>query len=97
MLNLVRFEWGDAKAAANLRKHRVSFDEVAEVFYDPNAFGHYDSEHSDEEARFFIIGLSSKRLLYVVYAERAGDVLRLISARRADQLERKIYERARNS
>jgi uncharacterized protein len=93
----LRFEWDDAKAAANLRKYRVSFDEAAEVFYDSFAFGDYDSEHSDEEARFFIIGQSSRRMLYVVYAERAGDVTRIISARRADKLERKIYERARNS
>ena len=92
----MRFEWDDAKAAANLRKRRVSFDEATEVFYDPNAFGDYDSEHSDEEARFFIIGLSSRRMLYVIYAEREGDVLRIISARRANKLERKNYERARN-
>lgn len=93
----MRFEWDDAKAAANLRKHRVSFKEAAEVFDDPNAFGDYDSEHSDEEARFFIIGLSSKWMLYVVYAERTGDVVRIISARRANKIERNIYERARNS
>lgn len=93
----MRFEWDDAKAAANLRKHRVSFDEAAEVFSDSYAFGDYDSQHAGEEARFLIIGLSSRRMLYVVYAERAGDVTRIISARRADKLERKIYERARNS
>ena len=93
----MRFEWDDAKAAANLRKHRVSFEEAAEVFYDPSAFDGYDSEHSDEEARFFIIGLSSRRVLYVVYAELSGDVTRIISARRAGKLERKIYERERSS
>ncbi|MET0646356.1 MAG: BrnT family toxin [Pyrinomonadaceae bacterium] len=93
----MRFEWDDAKAAANLRKHRVSFEEATEVFDDPNAFGDYDPEHSDEEARFVIIGLSSRRLLYVIYAERAGDVVRIISARRASKLERKNYERAGNS
>jgi uncharacterized DUF497 family protein len=94
----LRFEWDDAKAAANLRKHRVSFDEAAEVFYDPNALADYDLTHSDEEARFFIVGLSSRRrLLYVVYTERTGDVLRIISARRADRLERKHYERERSS
>jgi uncharacterized DUF497 family protein len=96
-LNPLRFEWDDAKAAANLRKHRVSFDEAAEVFYDPNAFDDYDSEHSEEEARFFIIGVSNRRLLYVVYVEREGDVIRIISARRADKIERKIYERERNT
>ena len=93
----MRFEWDDAKAAANLRKHRVSFEEAAEVFYDPNAFDDCDSEHSDGEARFYIIGLSSRRLLYVVYVERAGDVVRIISARRASKFERKIYEPERTS
>jgi uncharacterized DUF497 family protein len=92
----VRFEWDDSKAAANLRKHGVGFNEAAEVFYDPNALQDNDAEHSDAEARFFIIGLSSRRLLYVVYAERAGDVVRIISARRADGSQRKFYERARN-
>jgi uncharacterized DUF497 family protein len=87
----VNFEWDDAKAVANLRKHGVSFDEASEVFYDPNAFEDYDPEHSGEEPRFFIIGLSSRRLLYVVYAERAGNVVRIISARKADKRERKIY------
>jgi hypothetical protein len=89
----VRFEWDDAKAAANLRKHGVSFDEAAEVFCDPHALQDYDAWHSGAEARFFIIGLSSRRLLYVVYAERACDVVRIISARKADGLERKFYER----
>ena len=93
----MRFEWDDAKAAADLRKHRIGFDEAAEVFYDPNALADDDLTHSDEEARFFIIGLSSRRLLYVVYAERTGDVLRIISARRADRLERKHYEQERSS
>ncbi|MBV9924415.1 MAG: BrnT family toxin [Acidobacteria bacterium] len=93
----MRFEWDDAKAAANLRKHGVSFEEAAEVFCDPNASDDYDPEHSDEEARFFIIGLSSRRMLYVVYAERADDVVRIISARRASKFERKIYERERIS
>ena len=93
----MRFEWDDAKAAANLRKHRVGFEEAAEVFEDPLAFDDYDSEHSDDEARFFIIGMSSRRMLYVVHAERAGDAVRVISARRANKLERKIYERERNT
>jgi uncharacterized DUF497 family protein len=92
----VRFEWDDAKAAANLRKHGVSFDEAAEVFLDPYAVEDYDPEHSGDEPRFFIIGPSSCRLLYVVYAERAGDVVRIISARKADKRERKIYGQAKD-
>lgn len=73
----MKFEWDDEKAQANLEKHGVSFGEATEVFYDPNALEDHDSEHSDEEERFFIIGTSSRRLLYVVYAERAGDAVRI--------------------
>jgi uncharacterized DUF497 family protein len=92
----VRFEWDDAKAIANLEKHGVSFGEATEVFYDPNALEDYDAAHSDDEARFFIIGLSSRRLLYVIYAERMGDVIRIVSARRANQAEQQMYERTGN-
>jgi uncharacterized DUF497 family protein len=92
----VRFEWNDQKALANFKKHGVSFGEATEVFYDPNALEDYDAVHSDDEARFFIIGLSSRQMLYVIYAERTGDVIRIISARRADQSERQMYERTGN-
>lgn len=92
----MRFEWDDEKAIANLEKHGVSFGEATEVFYDPNALEGYDAEHSIEESRFFIIGFSSRRLLYVVYAERAGDVVRIISARKAVKKEQKEYEQATN-
>jgi uncharacterized DUF497 family protein len=87
----VRFEWDDEKAQANLEKHGVSFGEATEVFYDPNALESYDAEHSTDESRFFIIGLSSRRLLYVVYAERDGDVVRIISARQAVKREQEDY------
>lgn len=87
----MRFEWDDGKARANLEKHGVSFGEATEVFYDPNALEDYDSGHSDTEARFLLLGLSSRRLLY---AERAGDAVRIISARKADKAEGEIYERA---
>ena len=87
----MRFEWDDEKAVANLEKHGVSFGEATEVFYDPNALEGFDAGHSTEESRFFIIGLSSRRLLYVVYAERAGDTVRIISARRAVKREEELY------
>jgi uncharacterized DUF497 family protein len=93
----VKFEWDDAKAIGNLKKHGVSFGEATEVFYDPNALEDYDAEHSVVESRFFIIGLSSRRLLYVIYAERVGDVVRIISARKAKQVERENYERTENT
>jgi uncharacterized protein len=88
----MRFEWDARKAAANFAKHGVSFDEATEVFYDPNALESYDAPHSKAEARFFIVGLSGRRLLFVVYAESTVDVVRIISARKASKAERKIYE-----
>ena len=91
----MRFEWNDQKAIENLAKHGVSFGEATEVFYDPNALEAYDAGHSVEESRFLIIGLSSRRLLYVVYAERAADLVRIISERKADRAEQEIYERTR--
>ena len=92
----MRFEWDDEKAVANLEKHGVSFGEATEVFYDPNALEDYDAGHSTAETRFFIIGLSSRRLLFVVYAERLSDLVRIISARKADKAEREIYEQTIN-
>jgi uncharacterized DUF497 family protein len=91
----VKFEWDDEKAHANLENHGVSFGEATEVFYDPNALEDYDPDHSDEENRFFIIGLSSRRLLYVIYADRTGDIVRIISARKADKAEQVNYERTK--
>lgn len=88
------FEWDEAKATINLKIHGVSFNEAVEVFFDPNAVEGFDAEHSKEENRFYIIGFSSRRLLYVVYAERIeGDVIRIISARKAEGKKQKEYER----
>ena len=88
----MRFEWDANKAASNFLKHGVSFDEAIEVFYDPNALEDYDALHSSAEARFFVIGLSSRRLLYVIYAETKSSAIRIISARKPTRAERKIYE-----
>ena len=90
----MRFEWDDEKAIANLEKHGVSFGEATEVFYDPKALEGYDAVHSTNDSRFFIIGLSSRRLLYVVYAEREDEVVRIISARKAVKKEQEDYEQA---
>ena len=91
----MRFEWDDQKALENLKKHGVTFGEATEVFYDPNALEYYDVGHSVGEARFVIIGLSSRRLLYVVYAERVADLVRIISARKAGRIQQEIYEQPR--
>ena len=91
----MRFEWDDEKAISNLEKHGVSFGEATEVFYDPYALEDYDTRHSASESRFVIIGLSSRRLLYVIYAERTADIIRVISARKANKYEQRFYERTR--
>ena len=88
----MRFEWDRAKAEANRRKHRVSFDEAASIFFDSLSVTIADPDHSAGEGRFLTMGNSSKgRLLVVAHAER-GDVLRIISARPASAAERKRYE-----
>ncbi len=89
----MRFEWDADKAASNLLKHGVSFNEAIEVFYDPNAIEGYDPSHSIVEARFFVIGLSSRRLLIVLYAEGKHNTIRIISARKASKAEQTDYER----
>ena len=77
----MHFEWDREKASANLRKHRVAFDEAATVFYDPLAATFGDPDHSGGERRFVSIGYSSGgRLLVVSHAER-GSSIRIISAR----------------
>ena len=89
----VRFEWDDDKAKANVKKHKVSFDEASSVFADPLAKIFDDDEHSTEEIREIIVGHSiTERLLLVSFTERGRDVVRIISARVATRNERKAYE-----
>lgn len=88
----MRFEWDRQKAEANLRKHRVSFDEAVTIFYDPLAATFEDPDHSLGEHRFITIGRSSNdRLLVVAHVER-GATLRIITARLASAKERKRHE-----
>ena len=88
------FEWHEEKAAANLKKHGVSFEEAKTVFNDPLALTIENSKHSRDEHRFIDIGYSeSGRLLVVAYTER-GDAIRIISSRKATQSERRAYENA---
>jgi uncharacterized DUF497 family protein len=76
----------------NLKKHGVSFEEVTSIFHDPLSITIADPDHSEDEARFVDLGFSHRgRLLVVSYVER-GDVVRIISARRADRSEQKEYE-----
>lgn len=89
----IRFEWDEEKAATNLKKHKVSFEEAKTVFYDPNALLISDPEHSADEDRFIIMGISNKsKLLVVCHCYRENEeVIRIISARKADDLEIKQY------
>ena len=88
----MRFEWDARKAASNLKKHRVSFDEAVTVFYHPLAATFADPDHSQHESRLVTLGYSARgRLLAVCHVERGGAV-RLISARRATPRERRRHE-----
>jgi uncharacterized DUF497 family protein len=88
----LRFEWDPDKAATNERKHRVSFIEASTAFSDPHSISVPEPDHSVGEARWLLLGLSSRgRLLVVGHTERAGTI-RLITARLATRRERKIYE-----
>ena len=88
----MRVEWRREKAVANEKKHGVSFEEAATVFYDPLAATFDDPDHSRGEQRFITIGYSSGgRLLAACHTERRG-VIRLITARKATALERKRHE-----
>ena len=86
----IAFEWDDAKADLNLAKHRMSFERVTEVFSDPNLATVNATREEDGEARVKAIGRISGRLYAVVYTQRGG-AKRLISARRANASEEKIY------
>jgi uncharacterized protein len=90
----LRFQWDPRKAIANQRAHGVSFEEAQTVFYDEHALLIDDPEHSADEERFVLLGLSGTlRVLIVVHAYRAADaVIRLISARKATRSERARYE-----
>ena len=88
----MQFEWDPAKAAENLAKHGVSFEEAATVFRDTLSATGPDPDHSVGEERFITFGVStSGRLLIVAHTEH-GDTIRIISARPAKSGERKIYE-----
>ena len=90
---MIDFEWDNSKAASNKEKHKVSFDEARSVFFDEYAQQFYDSENSDQEDRFLMLGKSVKsRILIVVHCERdEGKNIRIISARKATSKEQKFY------
>ena len=88
----MRFEWDPKKAATNLKKHGVSFQEAATVFGDPLAITFQDPDHSKDEERQLTFGLSLQRRLIVVSHTERQDATRIISARSMERKERVIYE-----
>lgn len=88
----LNFEWDEEKAKANLKDHRVSFDEATTVFGDPFSITIPDPNHSVDEQRYIDIGSSNRgRILVVAYTER-GMNIRIISCRKATPTERRCYE-----
>jgi len=89
----LEFEWDKRKEAGNVKKHGLSFEEARTAFYDENAIQFYDPDHSDEEDRFVLLGLSLKpQVLVVCHCFRESEtVVRLISARKADNDEERAY------
>ena len=90
----MELEWDTQKAALNLQKHGVSFEDAALVFYDHGRIETYDGREDYSEDRWATIGEAYAALLYVVYTIRHEETVRLISARKANASERKQYREA---
>ena len=91
---MIKFDWDPLKAIANLKKHQVSFEDAQSVFYDEFAVQFFDEQHSSDEERFLMLGMSSgASLLIVCHCEREnGEVIRIISARKASKRESAFYQ-----
>jgi len=91
----LRFDWDERKQKINIRKHGVSFEEARTAFYDENAIQYFDPDHSEDEDRFLLLGMSIKpQILVVCHCFRESETLvRIISARKADKSEEQVYWR----
>ena len=91
---MIRFEWDASKEASNRKKHGVAFEEAQSVFYDDFAVQFFDDKNSEHEERFLILGYSNRsRILLICHCEQeSGNLIRIISARRATSKERKLYK-----
>ncbi len=89
----MKFEWDTEKARINEHKHHIDFETAARVFFDPDRLEQYDGCHADEEDRWKVIGMVYPAILIVIYTERGecGEVIRIISARKANEQERQAY------
>ena len=92
-MDYIQFEWDKVKSETNAQKHNVSFEEAKTVFYDPDALLIHDPDHSDDEDRFVILGISQYlKLIVVCHCYRSNEeVIRIISARKANRDEIKQY------
>ena len=92
-MDYIQFEWDKVKSETNAQKHNVSFEEAKTVFYDPDALLVHDPDHSDDEDRFVILGISQYlKLIVVCHCYRSNEeVIRIISARKANRDEIKQY------
>lgn len=90
---MISFEWDEPKAVANLKKHQVSFEEAKSIFFDEYGVQFFDADHSSDEERFLMLGMSSgAKLPIVCHCERAhGAIVRIISARKATKRESAFY------
>ena len=91
---MIEFEWDAVKASSNKRKHGVTFEESKSVFYDDFAIQFFDDKNSELEDRFLILGQSNQsRTLLICHCEKeSGNIIRIISARKATPKERKLYK-----
>lgn len=94
---MIKFDWDEYKAAANLKKHQVSFEEAKSIFFDEFGVQFFDEDPSSDEERFLMLGMSSEaKLLIVCHCEREhGAVIRIISARKATKRESAFYRGAK--
>lgn len=91
---MINFTYDPNKAQLNLAKHGIGFDEAISVFYDDYAVQFFDTEHSDDEDRFIMLGMSNQaKLLIVCHCERENGIIRIISARKATKTESTHYHR----
>jgi len=93
-MNSIKFEWEASKAASNIQKHGVTFEEARTVFFDERVRLINDPDHSESEERFILLGFSSSlRVIVVCHCYRSeGNVIRIISARKATATEKKAYD-----
>ena len=88
----MRFDWDPEKAAENLAKHGISFDQAIKAFDDPDAIFVEDPGHSEEESREKVLGVADEAgIVLVIFTERVGELIRIISAREATKREKRFY------